>query len=453
MMTFRAIFAAGAMLMWHAAAVRAQGTPDLRLTLSKAGALPEVPTRTNVAFDATITNTTGVQASNVLTRVTMPAGFTNLSTSPQPGSGITCTIAGTVVSCTAPTMPGNSEKRFRITSTAPAAITGQTQTFTLTAVVDPNNTIPEGGAGNSNNSDDLGVTVATRADLTVNLTGAPGVDFTTQLAPNLAYVVTVRNSGDRAAANLLTRATLPKDVEFVRVEENRLGTCLQNSTASNGALNVNCTLSSLAAGASAHVRIIGRVLGSVPDKVQVTFAAAADPQNTVPERNDTDNTGFVVTTLRAPSDLQVTAGTVSKRRVTVPDEVCFVVFICNPENDLTILEVRFTVRNNGPYAAASAPLGVTWTAGVASLASLCPTGTTLDPQLGDCVEGRGATCFSTCTIGALNPTANRTIVLHGAVPVNKASSSVTVTATADPNQTLFESVRGNNSASTIFTAP
>jgi hypothetical protein len=280
--------------------IQAQNNPDLLVDLSKAGALPDVATRTNVAFVVKISNVQPVPATNVLTRVTVPASFTALSPTPAPGSGLTCSRTGSVVECTAPTFAGNSEKTFRISSTAPATITGQSQSFTLTAVVDPANTVPEGGPGNSNNSDNFAINVVTRADLRISLTGPPGTISTTQQAPNLTYHVAVQNVGDRAASSLLVRATLPKDVAFQRVQDNTLGTCLQNSTASNGAQNINCTLSSLAAGATGRVRILARTVGSVPDGSKVTFAANADPNNTVPERNDTDNTAFVITTLRAP---------------------------------------------------------------------------------------------------------------------------------------------------------
>ena len=444
--------AAALLLVCTLEQMAAQANPDLRVEITKAGALPEVPSRSNVAFVVTVSNVQAPTANTVLTRVTLPTGFTNVSTQPSPGTGFTCTISGSVVECTTPSVAGNSEKTFRISVTTPATITGQSQSFTLAAIVDPQNAVPEGGPGNSNNSDNLAVTVVPRADLTVSLTGAPGVDFTTQVAPTIAYLVRVRNAGDRAASNLLVRATLPKDVAFVRVEENQLGTCLQNSTASNGALNINCTLSSLAANASAHVRIVGNVLGSVPDRVQVTFAAAADPNNTVPERNDTDNTAFVVTTLRAPSDLQTTAGTVTKRRISVADRNCFGVQ-CS-EEDLMLLEVRFNVKNNGPYGSAPTTVAAAWPASIESLSSVCTTGQVLDTTTGSCVEGRAsAGCFSSCSLRALASGQTQTVVLAGLIPVTRSATSVTVNANADPTRTLFESVTSNNTASVTLTAP
>jgi uncharacterized repeat protein (TIGR01451 family) len=396
---------------------QAQGAPDLTVTLAKAGAQPEVPTRTNVAFVATISNIASVQATNVLTRVTMPAGFTGLSTTPAPGSGITCSISGVTVNCTAPTMPGNSQKTFRISSTAPATITGQSQDFTLTAGVDPANAIAEGPGGNTNNSDNFTVRIATRADLSVDLT-SPGI-LTTQVAPNLTYVVAVRNTGDRAASTLLVRATLPKDVEFQRVQDNTLGTCLQNSTASNGAQNINCTLSSLAAGATGRVRILARVLGSVPDRSQVTFAAAADPQNTIPERNDTDNTAFMVTTLRAPADVQITAVSSVALSTSAPP------LQAEEPGDVNCVNRNFGltigVRNNGPYQSPAAAVTIAWPPGFSQV--------------------RGS-CFGRCNVPALN--SGQAHQLNLTVHVDQAAGVVRPAFVLDADQAVFDPIVGNN---------
>ena len=418
MKTCRLICALGVFLAWGPVSLGAQGAPDLTVTLAKAGAQPEVPTRTNVAFVATIANIASVQATNVLTRVTMPAGFTSLSTTPAPGSGITCSISGVTVSCTAPTMPGNSQKTFRISSTAPNTITGQSQEFTLTAVIDPANAIQEGPGGNTNNSDNFTVRIATRADLSVDLTAGAAI-LTTQVAPNLTYLVAVRNAGDRAASNLLVRATLPKDVAFQRVQDNTLGTCLQNSTASNGALNINCTLSSLAAGATGSVRVLGRVIGSVPDKVQVTFAANADPNNSVPERNDTDNTAFMVTTLRAPADVQITRKSASLQQdgglslaIDGPGDL-----VCARGESVVVVEVK----NNGPYQSTPTTVTTTWPAGIRASSG----------------------CFDRCNVPAL--TLGQVVRLTFRGRIDAAFNTLTQpTFVLDPNQVVFDPITGNN---------
>lgn len=421
---FALVRTALALLAGAAPAAGAQDRPDLTVTLAKAGALPETPTRTAVAIVATVSNGRAPAASSVLTRVTMPAGFTGLSTTVQPGSGTTCTISGSVVNCTTPSIAGNSQTTFRVTSTTPATITGQTQAFSLAAVVDPGNTIPESGGANSNNSDNLSLTVATRADLGVSLAGPPGSVLTTQVAPDIFYVVTATNTGDREAANLLVRGTLPKDVAFVRVQDNTLGSCLQNSTASNGALNVNCTLASLAPGATGRVRILGRVLGTVPDKVQVTFAAAVDPSNTVAERNENDNTAFMVTTLRAPADIQavdaqaaVTGGSSPSLVVEDPGDIACA------NLDLT---VTVDVRNAGPYASPATAVTTTWPAGFSAL-----TGG----------------CFDRCPVPALTP--GQRVSVRFRTHVTRATGLVRPIFVVDAAHLAFDPIEGNNSVTQV----
>lgn len=390
---------------------------DLTVEIAKAGALPEVPTRTNVAFVVTVSNIRSGQASNVLVTVTIPVGFTALS-------GAECTFNRNVASCATASLGGNSQKTFRISATAPATISGNSQSFTLTAVADPNNTVAEGDGGNNNNSDNLPVTVVRRADLDVSISGSPG---TTQVAPNLIFVVTVANDGDREATNLLVRSTLPKDVAFVRVEENQLGTCAQNNTASNGALNVNCTLSSLPAAASRHVRIVGRLVGSVPDGVQVTSAVNADPSNTVPERNETDNTAFLITTMRAISDVQIAfngAIVAGSGSPTLSAD-------CGAGSRNTI-EATVTVRNNGPNASGPTIVTARW-----------PTRITA-PNTAISGVPAGA-CFDRCDVPALNPGQSVVVDLFGAAFDTRISGPGRATFTVDPAQVLFDSVVGNNS--------
>ena len=245
-------------------------------------------------------------------------------------------------------------------------------------------------------------------------------------APDLVFVVTVANEGDQAASNLLVRSTLPKDVAFVRVEENQLGTCAQNSTASNGALNVNCTLSSLPAAASRHVRIIGRLVGSVPDGVQVTSAVNADPSNTVPERNENDNTAFLITTMRAISDVQITfnGAVVAGTRNPPLSADC-------AAGSRNTIEATVTVRNNGPHASGPTIVTARWPAGITqpALVSGVPAGA----------------CFERCDVPALSSGQSVVVKLFaGAFDVN-LSGPGKATFTVDPSQTLFDSVVGNNS--------
>ena len=395
---------------------QAQVGRDLTVNISQAGVASAIPTKTNVAFVVTVANIRAGAANNVLTTVTFPAGFTLLSATPEPASGLVCNISGRIASCTAATFGGNTQKTFRVSVTAPATISGTTQPFTITGVVDPNNTVSE--SDNANNSDNFTINVVTRADLDVNLTSAAGV-FTTQVAPDLVYVVTAKNTGDAAAPNLLVKSTLPRDVAFVRVEENQLGTCLQNSADSSGALQVNCTLSSLAAGASRHVRILGRIVGSIPDGTKVTFATNADPNNTIPERNNNDNTAFMLTTVRAPSEVQLTGAVTTARQ----GGTSFSGSLACVARSANFINVSLTVKNNGPFASRPTSVVIDWPTGISS--------------------GVAAQCFDSCNVPALNPGQSFSILSIGHADVT-IQGNASATATVDSGNQLFDSIRANN---------
>jgi hypothetical protein len=398
---------------------------DLTVAIAQATNQGPIATGSRADFAVRVTNGVGQAVSgNVLVQVTIPPEFAELSAT---GTGFQCTFQGTVSSCTTTGLSQNQSKSFSIKATAPKTIRGTSQQFTLTAVVDPNNDVRE--TDNANNSDNLTVVVETRADLKMNVLAVPtpGVDLRTQIAPNLVFVFNVDNEGDGAASNLLTRSTLPKDATFVGVEANTLGICLPGSTDSSGALQVNCTLPSLAARARGSVRFIARLIGSVPDGVKVTFAANADPNNTVRERNETNNVGFLIPTVRAPSDLQLSGGgAVALGPVSpslVPD--------CGPSSN-NIIKISLTVRNNGPYRSAPTIVTAQWPAPIVRVSA-------------DISGVTPPACFDRCDVPALNSGQSIEVFLFGGAFDANISGPASATIRLDPAGIVFDPVVGNNS--------
>ena len=418
------VVATATFLLLNIQNAEAQVGRDLTVKINQAGAGSAVATRTNVAFVITASNIRSGAASNVKVTVTMPTAFTSLSATPEPASGFTCTFSGNICNCTTASLGGLTQKTFRISSTAPSSIAGTQQSFEIVAQIDPQDTVSE--TDNGNNSDRFTINVVTRADLDVNASGPAGLG-TNQVAPDLIYNVTARNTGDRDAPNLLVRSTLPKDTSFVRVESNTLGTCLQNSTDSAGALQVNCTLSSLPAGANRSVRIVGRLIGTTPNGTQVTFASNIDPNNSVAERNDTNNTSFIISTVKTPVDLQVT-GSITQTGSSIG---------LVGEREFREYTAKLTVKNNGPNRSTATTLRVQW-----------PTNFT--------VSNDSSVCFRDCSVGAIDPGQSIQIrvkgVLLGPFQGGK-STTVQIACTVDPNQTLLDAVLSNNTLSSSLSVP
>jgi hypothetical protein len=199
-------------------------------------------------------------------------------------------------------------------------------------------------------NDDSAAGDTLRADLNVDVSAVA----VTQLAPTLAVIVQARNTGDQAASPVGVRTTLPQGVAFVRVEENSMGTCNQNSTAPSGAAQVNCVMPALVAGASKAVRIVGNVVGNIADSTQVVFTAQADPSNTVPESDEADNTDSFTITVRAPSDLLISKVELDTLNIKRP-----LVGAITPGADFTF-QYQWTVKNNGPYASPPTTLRIEW---------------------------------------------------------------------------------------------
>lgn len=275
-----------------------------------------------------------------------------------------------------------------------------------------------------------------RAELEVDLTCA---GCRTQSAPDLVFFVTARNTGVVSASNVLVRYVLPLGVAFVGVESNQLGTCGQNGTAANGALLVNCTLSSLPAGASRSVLLKGKAPATIADSTQLVSSAIIDPDNTVPEENDLNNTETTTTTVRAPSDLVVTA-TATKtnvQRLGPPLGAC-----ANCRKTVADVAVQLVVRNNGPFQSAPTTLALDWR----------QTGRILvefdEPSTGTPLR------VETLQVPALAAGGTHVIRRSGrASSQSHDPRTGQVTATVNPAGNVFESLTSNNQTVLSVTLP
>jgi hypothetical protein len=237
------------------------------------------------------------------------------------------------------------------------------------------------------------------------------------------------------------RSTLPKDATFTAVEANQLGTCLQNSVGSAGELQVNCTLPSLPAGASRQARVVGQLVGTTPDGVKVTVAANVDPLNAIPERNETNNTAFLIATMRSPTDLALT-GTVRKSEVSV---------FGGPT--LTLVELRLTVRNNGPGPAPATSIQTDWPSTIDDLASPCPGGSSVNLQQGTCVPDAQPPCFGRCPVPPVPAGQSAVVTTQGLFVPSSGNQVLLIRSTVDPDGALPEAVVGNNQVTLTVSVP
>jgi Calx-beta domain-containing protein len=278
-------------------------------------------------------------------------------------------------------------------------------------------------------NDDAAAGDTLRAELLVEL-----ISLSTQTAPNLAFGVRARNTGNTAASPVAVRFQLPKDVAFVGLEENTMGPCSQNSTSADGALQVNCVMAALVAGGNKGVRILGKTPDSaIAGSTEVVYSAAIDPSNTVPEGNDINNLALGFTTVLTPADLQVRVtpnGLVftGRGRTRLPFPLVspgslsgntVLDFPCIASG--SVLGVGLTVTNLGPNPTPSRGIVASWPSGWVN-----PGG-----------------CFEFCAVPSLNPGQSATLGLAGLFNVEGGFAGGEVTFRLDA---VFDPIPGNNTA-------
>jgi uncharacterized repeat protein (TIGR01451 family) len=182
--------------------------------------------------------------------------------------------------------------------------------------------------------------------------------FATQVGPPLVHVVTVTNTGTGAASNVVVQSTLPLKVAFVRVEENQFDGCTGAITdVATGAALVRCSESSLPAGASRSVRIVGEIGGLVADGMRVAFGANADPFKAVAEVNEADNFAFLSTIVRFPADLRIAKVEMDTLRIDKHP----LLRALNPRSGGDfVFHFKWTVTNNGPPTSPPTTLRIEW---------------------------------------------------------------------------------------------
>jgi uncharacterized repeat protein (TIGR01451 family) len=309
--------------------VRVGGANEFNeLTIKKEQTDPtgnQVATSSIVTYKLTVSNVGSDPAFNVKVTDTLPSGFTFISAidttgSPSDPNAFICAPgSGNTINCTSAALDGT------INHLAPATFTQRFITvkatsssvpavYTNTAVVDPQNTIPEGDE--TNNTAQVQTTVKVGQpqgfiDLKVDKTGpttvVPGATIT--------YDLNAQNLGTDPAFNVTVRDDLPPHVTFMSAVDaiGGAGAFSCNLVGSS----VVCTGGTLdgsndlvtGVGTSRHITITVQAPASisqfVTDQSNVSLplsnTAVIDPNNAIPESNETNNTSATVTTTVSPA--------------------------------------------------------------------------------------------------------------------------------------------------------
>ena len=406
-----------AALMWPALQPPAYADPASPIAVTNVATPSPVASGAEITYTITIANTGGAKLTNLVLSDQLNGVGTLQSPPATPQYAITssqgtCTQSGQLVSCNGGTLNGGASWTVTIRGvvTAPsgstlnntAGVTGtrSAQNFTTNA---SNQTLVQGGSGSP------------LPDLTINKTGPS----TVVAGASFDYTLTVNNLGTTLANDIVVTDTLPAGVTLqgTPFTTTSLFTC-----ASSGApITVTCTGGRVNAGQNGSIRL--HVVA--PATGPLTNTAAVDPDDTIAEGNELNNTSAVVNTTVTSAPQQGAITIVKTDDPTViagagPDPVF-------PSQTLTY-KVRVT---NAATTRADDVVVVDGTQGLVA-SSIVATQVITNGALGN---GNGCTVAAPevrCSIRSLNAGGTLTITIRGEV-MAPAGTTLINTAVATAN--------------------
>ena len=354
---------------------------------------------TPLTFIMTVTNEGPSTANNVITTVTLPADYSNITAAPDQG---TFSVSGNVLTISSGILPSSGSSSVTFTATPGVAGTEST-TATVSnpglnggpALADPNT---------ANNTVTVPVTAANAADLALDISAAPDPVL---VGNTLFYTITITNNGPSDATDPILTDALPSSVTYDPSQSSDQG----GGTLSFANGTVTATLGTITAGGTDVVTI------AVTPSVSGALANSATVSDTNEIDSDLTNNTASTSTSVSPADIQVT--------------------IENPADPLLINNQYFyqvTVQNLGPADATNVELTDVIN-GVGSFGSSAPgtvNGTTLTDNIGTLSSGFQATVLIPVIPGASGPLLNTASVTSDEFDPNQNNNTATVSNLVNP---------------------
>ena len=397
--------------------VPAQADPASPITVTTTASPSPVASGAEITYTIAVVNTGGAKITNLVLTDQLNGVGTLQSPPATPQYAITstqgtCTQSGQLVTCNGGTLNGGASWTVTIRGvvTAPsgstlnntAAVTGtkSAQNFTTNGSVQ---TLVQGGSG------------STLPDLTLNKTGPS----TVVAGAGFDYVLTVNNIGTALANDIVVTDTLPAGVtlQASAFEVTSLFTC----SSAGAPVTVTCTGGRVNAGQNGSIRIHVTAPATGP----LTNTAVVDPEDTIDEGNELNNTSAVVNT-------SVTGDTQPPAISIVKTDDPSVIAGAGPDPVYPTQTLTYKVRvTNTSSTRADDVVVVDGTQGLEA-ASVVATQAVVNGSVG---TGNGCTVAAPevrCKIRSLNAGGTLTITIRGTV-VAPAGTVLINTATATAN--------------------
>jgi uncharacterized repeat protein (TIGR01451 family) len=269
-----------------------------------------------VEYDIKVTNDGTDPAFNVVVRDFLPAGARYIEAVDTSGNHFLCSQAGNFIDC----VGGELGKRLTPTATATIHLSmfapDTPGSYTQQAIVDPLNAINEGNEFNNQVNVPLVVNnggIGAFIDLTIDKT-----PDNIQVKPKdeITYTLTVKNEGEAPALNVAVRDVLPAGVTFLSAADTTGAPPSAAFTCSEAGLVVTCIGATLDGSAntlsSPDVPDTRTILIKVKAPVfnvpglGLINQAFVDPENTIPEGNEANNSDTSKITVASAINLRVT---------------------------------------------------------------------------------------------------------------------------------------------------
>jgi uncharacterized repeat protein (TIGR01451 family) len=361
---------------------------------------------TTVTYTITVSNFGAVAATNAQFTDTLPGTMTFSGLTQNPPLNFNCSTppigAGGTITCDTASLAPNSTTTFTLMATIPAGTAAGT-VFTNSAIVSADNNVNE-----ENDVSTISLTAST-VDIVVAKSGPALVNA----GGNVAYTITLTNSGPDPALDAFFVDQLPAGTTFVSLTHvsGLVGACQSGTT-------VSCGFESMPNNSSSTYSLVVRA----GDVTSISNTVTGNSANFDPD--STDNSATVVTTVTPSADLAVTKS--------------------GPATAIAGTNVVYTIAltNNGVSTASNVSLVDTLPAGT-TFVSLTSSGPPFVCVAATCTAatfGPAATATFTLTAtvapGTTGPIVNTVDVASAGTPDpnttnNRATATTTVSSSAD----------------------
>jgi uncharacterized repeat protein (TIGR01451 family) len=388
------------------------------LAVTKSDSPDPVLAGNNITYTISFQNNGPAAASNVTVTDATPLNTTFVSAAVTTGSGWTPT---------SPAVGGTGNVVFSKASVA----NGETAVFTIVVKVNANtasgstimNSVTAAttstDSNNTNNTATADTTVNTQADLSVTKTDTPDP---VGAGANITYTITVTNIGPSDAQSVSLTDVVPANTTFVSESQTTGPAFSCTNPPAGGTGTTSCTITTLAAGATATFEIVVKVN---PSFGGASITNTADVATTTTDPTAGNNSATATTAVNVSADLAVLK-TDSPDPVNAGANITYTINFSNAgPSDAQMVTVTDAVPANTTFVSAAVTTGLGW-------------GTTTPP-----VGGTGNVVFSKPTV-----VAGETAVFTIFVKVNAdTASGSTIT-----NNAVASSPSDSNTANNTGTA-